>query len=213
MVPMIALYILLGFLAVCVLLLLLPITIRLEFETEQGFSGEVRYLFLRFPYPPKEEPTPAKQNKKEKAPEKEKNNPFQDIIKEKGFSAFLDFIRELGEIASGAAKKIFAHLTFQKLKLSVVVALEDAAETAIVYGAVCGIVYPAVSALLSVVRYKDYDATVTADFDKEEPVAILSCRATILLLFVVQAAVMALLRYIKLKMREKKQQVGVSTPK
>lgn len=203
---MIALYILLGLLAVLALLLFVPISIRLRFETEEGFTGEARYLFFRFAFPVEEEkPTPSGKKSKEKDVSKEKTNQIQDIIKEKGFSGFLEFIRELGSIASGAAKKVFSHLTIRKLKLSVVVALEDAAETAIAYGVVCGMVYPAVSALLAVVRYKDYDVTVTPDFDRDEPEATMSLHATIRLFFVVYAALMALLRYIKLKMREKKQ--------
>ena len=77
----------------------------------------------------------------------------------------------------------------------------DAAETALWYGRVCAVVYPAVSALMQACGCRRFGVSVFPDFDRKEARARLTLRARIALFFLLKESLSALLRAAKLWMK------------
>ena len=66
-------------------------------------------------------------------------------------------------------KRQFKHIAVRRLCLDIKVASEDAATTAIEYGAVCSAVYPALSFIDSIANVKMKSINVAADFNSDKP--------------------------------------------
>lgn len=64
-------------------------------------------------------------------------------------------------------KYLFQKSYVNNFKLFVTVAGDDAAATAITYGSVCSIIYPAIAYLESIITFKKDDIKVNCDFGKE----------------------------------------------
>ncbi|CAB1248412.1 conserved membrane protein of unknown function [Ruminococcaceae bacterium BL-6] len=197
------LFIMLGMSALFSLLLLCPVCVRVFFNQKDGFSGKVRYLFFSYSFPPKPQKKESAEKRKKEA-EPDHIGKMKGIIKEKGLPGFLNFLRELAEIAAGAAKKLFSHLVICDISVRAVVASGDAAETALVYGSICSVVYPAFGVLVSNTKCKRYNISLTPDFDRKELSVDFFVQARIRLCFLASAALGALLRYIKFSWKEKK---------
>lgn len=200
---------LLGFFGLLALALAARVKIRFSFDMEDGFSGEARYLFFRYRFPTEEEPEKeaAKQKKEEKKKgEPDKKQSVRDIIKEKGFTGFLNFLSELASIAAGAAKRLLSHFVLKELKIRVALGAEDAATTAVLYGTVSGVVYPAAGTLVTAFRCKHYDVQVTPDFNGEKLFAQMLMDGSARLVFLLAAGLYALLRYVKMVLRQKREE-------
>lgn len=201
-------WVILGLLGVLALLLAVRVKISLLFEMENGFSGEIKYLFFQYRFPTEEVPeqeADKKKKDKKKKDEPEKKQSLRDIIKERGFAGFLHFLSELASIATGAAKRIFSHFYLKELKIHVRLGAEDAAETAVLYGTVSGLVYPAAGTLVTAFHCKHYDVRITPNFNEEELSAQMHMNGSVRLLFIVAAGLYALLRYVKMVLRQKKE--------
>jgi hypothetical protein len=202
-------WILLGLLGLLALLLAARVKIQLSFHMEDGFSGEARYLFFHYRFPTEE--TPEKEVQKKKKEEKKKEKPdkkqsVRDIIKEKGFAGFLKFLSELASIAAGAARRLFSHFVLKELKIHVVLGAEDAAATAILYGTISGVVYPAASTLVSAFRCRHYDVRIAPNFNEEELSAQMRIDGSARLVFLVAAGLYALVRYVKMILRQRREE-------
>lgn len=182
------------------LLLLCPVTIRTEFKDE--FSAKIMYLFFHYTIAPRPQKNEVTQENGEEQT-KQKKTKFQDIIKQKGLSGFLNLIREIARIASGTGKRLLKHLVISRFIINISVAYGDAAKTAVNYGYVCSVVYPAAGAVLGNVKYKKYSVNVSPDFQKKESSVQFSLKARIKLIFAVSSALYAFIQYIKFKKDEK----------
>ncbi len=182
---MIAVWIVAGILLALFLLLLCPVTIVVGFQKE--FTIKIRYLFFTYQVaPPKEKPKKeAKEfpESEKKEPEEHKKSKFQEILEEKGISGLLKLLRQVGEVATRTARRLFSHLVVTRLHLEILVADEDAAQAAVNYGYVCGIVCTALSAFLHNCICKRYHVQITPDFDQKESSAVLDFQAHIRLCF------------------------------
>lgn len=163
---MLWLYILLGILLFILLILLIPIRLKLKYQNELMLSLYIGFLRLRLipakPKKPKKEKSKKKTDEEPKKPEKKKN-----IIKEKGISWLANLIKKLAQLAGGVLKDFFKHIIIRKLMLSIVVAEEDAAKTAVNYGYYCSAVYPAVGILVKAAKCKKYGVDIKPDFDEK----------------------------------------------
>lgn len=167
---MIILWILLGLLGFLFVLTLFSVAVSFSFEEEACLT--VRYLFFRFSIlppkekegkpPPKKKPGPAKSTPQKK---KEKKNPFMDILREKGLKGILKILQEAAKLLGGSLRKLARHIRLNDFSLEIAVSAEDAAKTALQYGRVCSIVYPATSVLVSAAACKRYTVDVRPDFD------------------------------------------------
>lgn len=162
---MLWLYILLGILLFFLLILLIPIKIKLEYQNKLVLFLYIGFVKLRLipSKPKKSKKEKSKVKTAEKTKEPEKNN---NIIKEKGVSWLVNLIKKIAELAGGVLKDFFKHIIIKKLMLSIVVAEEDAAKTAVNYGYYCSAVYPAVGIIVRNVKCKKYGIDIKPDFDE-----------------------------------------------
>lgn len=168
---MTALYIILGILVFFALLLCCPITVKAHYGEE--FTAVLSYLVFRVRIPAPEKPEKKKKKKKSKQPEKAKPEAsgifgkYRDMLKKKGLSGLLELLSDVARELGKAGKK-FSHTMIRKLSVQISVAGGDAADTAVLYGKTCAVVYPAVAALLHAFRYRTYRVEVQPDFTGEK---------------------------------------------
>lgn len=214
---MTALFIILGILALFVLLLLCPITAKLSYEEE--FSAAISYLFFRIRIPAPEKPEKpkksSKKNQKTKQPSEKKKETasketlkkYQELLKKRGLSGLLSLLSEVTDALKKAGRK-FRHLRVRLFSFQIAVVGGDAADTAILYGKTCAVVYPAVAAILHVCRYRTYHVEVQPDFTGEKTRIDAQIVLRISALYVVSAALGlaldALKIFLKLKQEDAK---------
>ncbi|XOQ48979.1 MAG: DUF2953 domain-containing protein [Eubacteriales bacterium] len=180
-------------------LLICPVTVKMRFENE--FTATIRYLFFRYKIPSEREAPKKEEEKvgKEKAEEKkDTKSKIQEIIKQKGLSGFLSIISEFASVATGAAKKLFSHLTIQNISVEITVADEDAAQAAIHYGYTCSVVYTAMGILVANKNCRRYHINVVPDFNRKESSVLFQCKARIMLFSILTSLLPALMQSTKL---------------
>ena len=79
----------------------------------------------------------------------------------------MNLIKKVSELAVSALQDFFRHILVKKLSLSISVAGDDAADTAIKYGKYCAVVYPAVGTILRVVKCKGYGVDINPNFSEK----------------------------------------------
>lgn len=164
---MLALYIVFGIIGFLLLLLLIPLHANITFDKDLNIKA--RYGFLTVIVWPRPKKTPKKKVKKEKVkevkePEEKKMSAIEEMLKTDGLGAVLSFIKQLIKISTRAAKRTFRAFTIKHLNLNIIVASDDAADTALNYGKMCAAVYPASGVLHSLVRIKKSDINISPSF-------------------------------------------------
>lgn len=176
---MLALYIILGILLFLFLLTLFNIYVFVIFEDELSLS--VKVAFLKFKILPPEEKKkkagkkPKKEKKKkrkkkkksDKKPEKKKQNKLSAYFKQKGVSGIVNIVKRVSKLAVGVLKDLFKKITVEKLKIEIKIAGETAEDTAVHYGEVCSVFFPALRLITEIVKVKLYDVNVTPDFSDD----------------------------------------------
>lgn len=198
-------FVLAGVLFLFAALLCSPVSVQASFDLETGLAARIKYLFFSYRLAParEEKKTEGAEKKKAERPEDKKGR-IKDIIDQKGLSGFLGFIKSLADIAAGAAKKLFSHLVIRDISVALTVADEDAAETAILYGSACSVLYPAMSVLIANTKCKKYRVSVKPDFQSSEVRLLFSAKAGVRLCFLLSAGIAALFHFVVLLIREKK---------
>lgn len=170
---MTALYVILAIILFFVLVLSIKISVIADYSNE--FILKIKYLFLTIPvYPRKGEKKPKKEKAEEppkeepaEKPVKEKktgNNPIKNFVNNEGVSGVIALVKDAARILGGFFGGIFRHVIFEKLFLTLTIAGNDAADTAIKYGKVCSAVFPSLGLICSKAKVKQYDADVSPDF-------------------------------------------------
>ncbi len=98
----------------------------------------------------------------------------KNLSDKKGVSGFVSMLSEVVKLASSTVKGLFTNVVIEKFDISLTVVGEDAADTALKYGKLCGVVYPAVSVICSTAKCEDYNVNVTPDFDDEAKMKVLA---------------------------------------
>ncbi len=177
---MLWLYILLGILLVITLLMLIPVRLKLSYHKELICILYIGFVKLAL-YPPKYKKNKKEDSEKEieKKPEKKKKK--TNLIKEKGLDWLIDVIKRVSNLAKDALKDFFRHIIVKRFMLSIKVAGDDAADTAVKYGYCCSAVYPAVGLIVGAVKCKKYGIDISPDFEENaEPDADIDLEAKIL---------------------------------
>lgn len=198
---MIALTIIFAVVLLIVLLLFLPISLDIKYT--DFFFMTVRFAGIRIYKiePGKDIKKPEADAESDKKAEKQAENPFKKLNREKGFKVALSEITSFIKALILRIKKQLRHIKITRLCLGIKVAADDAALTAIYYGAVCSAVYPILSLLdsLSNIALKQID--IRADFESAKPDFAFSARVKLRLFFLLAAAVAALSEFNKFKTR------------
>lgn len=201
---MIVLIIILSIVFFFLLCVLLPVSVDLQFDTKAVFK--VKYCGIKVfdnkkPFKTqKEEP---KENSGEKS-EKPIVKFFRKQKEEKGFFGAVKFCFSLLNIIIKSGFSVIKQIKIEKLRLSLIVATNNAANTAIEYGAVCAAVYPPLSKLEHVGSLKTEKIDISANFDNGESKASLSFVAKSNLLNFILCAIKGYVEYKKLEREWKK---------
>ena len=214
---MIVLYILLGLIALIVLLFSVKISVELFYE--DTFEVWVQVLFIKYRLLPGHESKKPKKEKKpeeeepeeEKPPEEKKEESTGDnfvvrFYKEQGFDGTIRFIGDvlhaLNTMLGDILKRSFV---VEKLFLRLVVAKQDAAQTALTYGKTCAAVYPALGYICSQLIVRRYDADIRPDYLANESSAAMRFRISLRPIKITNALVRfafrALIAFLKAKRR------------
>jgi len=206
---MIALYIILGFVALLAGLLCVPLVLRVEYA--DSVALRLRWLFftvLRVPAP--EDKKPKKKKKKKEKPEKEKKkddkpkkekekkpNPLQKFYEYQGIDGFIELLGRTVDALKKFRHGLWRCFCIRELRLHMVVMGGEPQELVEKYGKVCAGVYPALGWLSAHLRSRPgkVRATIAPDFtglaQKE-----LACRleVSVVPLLLLGAVIMLLLR-------------------
>ena len=177
---MIAVSIILGILLLLFLILLIPIEMLAHYGDDLSLTVKVLFYQKKLlPAPPKKKKPekPKKEKKpedkpKEEKPKKEKpkkQNYLSKIKDKKGMTGLLSLLTGAAKIAGGAAKGIVSHIVIRNLDIGIALNAGDAASTAVNYGKLCSIVYPAVNVITAATVCKDYHVTLEPVFDSDKP--------------------------------------------
>ena len=93
---------------------------------------------------------------------------FGSLREERGFWGAIKFFVDLGRMLGGCMLRIYRGITVNKFMLRAEIVGEDAADTAVKYGRVCAVAYPALSYLLGSARRYSQDIEITPNFDGDE---------------------------------------------
>lgn len=204
---MIVLWIILGILLV---LLFSPLCVTMIYQ--ESFCAKVRFLFLTYTFSPEKskekasqkEKTPKKQKKKKEDTDSQKDqSKWKNLFKERGLDGMIDLVKKFMEQVTQPIKKLLTHFHIKKLVCEVSVSTEDAAETAILYGQVCAVIYPAVAMVTEAAKLYRFTASVAPDFDKEKSSVNFELKFHVLTIWLLIAAVQTLFRFIKFRKIEK----------
>lgn len=192
---MVVLYILLGFFALIGLILALPIGIRLHYTREDGFQFKLTFAWIPLVDSSKEKPKkpekapkdqtekPKKEKKKKKKESKSALTPLLNFLGLGDIASIANAKKALDEKGllqmlsdlSVAVGKIFARIgqligrgVFRQFTLRVVVGDPDAADAAMNFGRICGIIYPTVTLLDSAMTFHQRTVDLRCDFEEEE---------------------------------------------
>lgn len=209
---MIVLYILLSLLIFCTLLCF----VKLEFIATYSdtLTLKLKVLFLKFTLvPSKKKPkkkkksvkkTTKKQNKDDKEEEKEKKpSYFSKLYDKKGLSGIVTMVVDLAKLVSTTLKGTFTNIVIEKLDIDISVVGDDAADTALKYGKLCGVFYPAVNIICETAQCKDYSLKVRPDFDDDATMKIKGdFEFYIRVFYVVRYALSALFKLIVIRYKK-----------
>ena len=175
---MIALAIIIGIILLVVLVLCIPVTVELDYN--ETFKMNIKYLFLDFQiFPEKEKPEKKKHNKPEKKKDEQpqhkvqsdkkikpkKDNMFLVFYHNQGFEGVINLIKDVMGVLGDFTKSIFVkHFIIKEMYIDMIVGGPDSAETAIRYGKVSSVVFPAMGYICSKMKVRKYDVDITPDF-------------------------------------------------
>lgn len=166
---MLWLYILLGIALFVALVMFIPITLRASYKEKFWCAVYIGFVKLQLvPAKPKKE---KKKKVKKQTPKTEQPKKATEkkpsLIKKYGIEWLLNLIKRVAELAVSALQDFFSHILIKKFSLSISVAGDDAADTAIKYGKYCAVVYPAVGTIVRVVKCKGYGIDINPNFSEK----------------------------------------------
>ena len=180
---MLALWIILGILLLLFLITLIKVEVFATYAEELTLILKV--LFFRItlvsPDKPEKEKKPKKEKPKKKKPEPEKEKKDDDkqekkkkqsflgkLKEKKGLSGLVSLLVSAAKIALGTVKGIISHIVLKKFDIGIALSGEDAASTAVTYGKLCSVVYPAIHVITAATVCKDYHVTIEPVFDNDQ---------------------------------------------
>ena len=152
-------FILILLIVIFILFLVLLIPSKLKVKASFGnFEVKVSVLGIEIP---------TKKEKKDKQGKKKKS--FKSFLKGHSLSGKLSALFNILNEILNKAKFLLKRSKVEKFELDVTVAGDDAAVTAIEYGAVCAVVYPAVSLILNYNKALKENINIVCDHTNTKP--------------------------------------------
>ena len=177
-----------GFL---LLILLLPFGVSVKFKDEFELKIHIFGVNIYSVLPKKKAETEQKKHTDTPDLKEEKNKDsklFQKLKAKKGFSSAVKEIFSFIYDCLSHIKNFLRHIKIKRLTLDITVASDDAAKTAIEYGAVCSAVYPTLALLDTCPNIRLKQINVKSDFSSQKADFGFSLKAYFQLLFILIAA-------------------------
>ncbi len=186
------LYIFLGIILFLLFLLVMPLSVSATYENSAVVY--IKYLFIKIRVYPKKE----KKNKKEEAKAKESQKEISPPEKKQKLSDTIGQVKDLISTAAKSLKKLLKHIEIKRLNLNIQVGAQDAARTAIEYGAVSAVLYPLCNLLFCCfkVNEKKFHVDLKASFDLEKTHFSFDTEIGARLIFLIAIAIYAVCKYI-----------------
>lgn len=162
---MIFLYIFWGIILILFILLCCPVKVYVSFESY--LVVKMKFLFFSVDLiPSKKNESDGK--KSEKNQFKSHDNKIWSIIKEKGFFGFLKILKSIVDIFLASSKRVLKKIHINYFDLHLLIAEDDAAETAVGYAKVYAFISYVKSVLLrNVNENKCYIEVIPGFYDNE----------------------------------------------
>ncbi len=160
----------LGILVLFVLMFFIPIRIQIQYIG--GWHITVTLLgiipIVRLPRPKKKVTSQKTPRSPDESPSKKKTgglpDAFRELFAEEGVSGVLAFVRKLVSLFRSTLSRLCRFVTVRQMLLFVQIGASEAKDTAVRTGTVCSALYPALTALSSVVRVRQRRVEVVPDF-------------------------------------------------
>lgn len=198
------------------LLMFLPVTADISYQKEfcyrfkySGivlFNSEKKFNIDKFKRKRKKKVLKDNLTENDSDTNHKKENFFVKIYKEKGFINTVKYFADISGIILKRVLKLLKRFKFKKFKLNLTVASDDAANTAIEYGAVCSAVYPVIALLETQISLKSKKVSINADFDKTKPEFDFSVSITAKLINFIIAFIAVIFEFLKLQRKERENQ-------
>lgn len=160
-----------ALLALVLLLLCLPVFFSFTYDGEQP-RARIRVCGIpKTLLPARDKPEKKKKKKATEKPEEPKESRLARLTKEwkqDGLGSLLSAYTELARLAVGTLGKLLRVPILRRVQVHVTVAKEDPDQTALLYGKVCGVLYPARTVLQYAMRIRRAQVAVQPDFLAEQ---------------------------------------------
>ena len=205
---MTALYIIGGILLFLFVLLLIPVSAEISYIDD--FNLRVKYGIIKVfdnlkpKKPKKEKPKKSKSDSGKKKEKPKKESFISRVFKEKGKIGGIKFCFAILKAVFSKLIWVLKKISFKKLFLDITVSSDDAANTAVTYGAVCAAVYPVIALIKENTKIGVSEVNVSTDFEKISPVVKAAVAVKTRLLYAVIAAVALLAEYLRISKESEK---------
>lgn len=188
-----------GVLAAVLLLLCIPVSFTAAYRTGEPPEAYLRWLFFTIDLTKE----PKERGAKRKKPPKPREEKPKAAKKPLEFSELLGVVVDLLSSLRGGAGMLVRNFVFYRIHLYMVVAGEDAADTAMAYGRVNAVVYTAYALALGFLRIEKPDIQIRPDFTAEEGKVDFASRARLTPLVALGAAIRIGCAFLVKTMRRK----------
>lgn len=189
------------------LILILPVMLDLSFDGELRLA--VKYAGITV-FNTQKQKKPKKHREKQQKEDsgntksKKKDSFLKKKYKELGLSGAAKYFSEIIKLLFDSVGKLLKKLKFDRFYLELDVASDNAADTAVEYGAVCSAVYPVAALLESTLNFDFKYIAVRADFEHTSSELKISFRVTTRVIYAVIIAAAAFFKYLKIKKESEK---------
>ena len=210
---MIALYIVLGILLLLFLILMLRVEVLALYS--ESLTLILKVLFVRITLiSPDKEPKEKKKKKPKKKPakkpaeqqpdgeKKKKQSAFSKLKEKKGLSGIVSLLTQVAKIAVGTLTGLFSHIVIKKMDIGIALSGEDASATAVNYGRLCSVVYPAVDVIVAATVCRDYNVSIEPVFNSDQKTSVTAdVHAYLRVIFAVAEAIKAAVKLLIVRIR------------
>ncbi len=195
---MIALIIVLSLTAFFALLLVLPVSVSVQYDKK--FDLKVKYAGITVyntqnPKKQKKEPTTKNVQKSNKP---KKDNFVKVQYKQRGLLGTIRYFCDVIVMIGRKLVHLIKKFKVKNFEMYLTVATEDAADTAIQYGTVCAAVYPTLAFIQSNMNFQPKKIDISADFDKKKSEFGISCVFSVKTIYLLITAFSAVKEYLKI---------------
>ena len=194
---MIALYIL-GGLALLIFLTMFS-SVSVSCRVDDDVNAKIRYLFLTFKIP---KHSKKRKKKSSDTPKKQaKPSYIKQLIEQNGLLGAVKELLFIVKTILSRGFKMAHHIRVKRFKTVVTAASDDPARTAVEYGALCSVVFPALSGFQSLMKWNDRktEVVVNSDFCTDKPTLFIDFKIKLRLFFIVKAGLSVIIALVKRK--------------